>query len=161
MFCPNCGKANSIDQKFCRSCGFNLEETSRSVTQQQPTIAANKALTARKEFIEKVLLTICGVGLTIFVIILIWLIVTDIILGKGQIAGGILGIAFILGMAISLVLIVYRQVLIDAAAKGRPAAPETPLPEAQTRQLGESTVEPIPSVTEPTTDLLIKEQRRN
>ena len=116
-------------------------------------------LAKRKDLIEKVLLTVGGVGLTIFVIILIWLVVTDIILGKGQIAGGILGIAFILGMAVSLALLVYRQVLINAAPKRSLPPQETPFPEATTPQLGESSFEPIPSVTEPTTDLLMKEPR--
>jgi hypothetical protein len=118
-------------------------------------------LARRKDLIEKVLLTVCGVGLTVFVILLIWLIVTDIILGKGQIAGGILGIAFVLGVAISLALIVYRQILINASAKRSLPTPEPLLPEAATRQLGESSFEPIPSVTEPTTDLLVKEKRNN
>ena len=25
MHCPSCGNESSIDQKFCRKCGFNLE----------------------------------------------------------------------------------------------------------------------------------------
>jgi len=131
------------------------------VIQQLPAREMEHGLAKRKDLIEKVLLTVAGVGLTVFVIILIWLVVTDIILGKGQIAGGILGIAFILGMAVSLVLLVYRQVLINASAKRSLPSPETSLPEAPTHQLGESTFEPIPSITEPTTDLLVKEKRNN
>ena len=129
--------------------------------EQLPAREMDHGLAKRKDLIEKVLLTVSCVGLSVFVIILIWLVVTDIILGKGQIAGGILGIAFILGMAISLALLVYRQVLINAAAKRSLPPRQTPLPEAATQQLGESSFEPIPSVTEPTTNLLVKEKRNN
>lgn len=114
-------------------------------------------LARRKDLVEKVLLTVGGAGATIFVIFLLWLVITDSILDKGQIVGGILRIAFILAAAVSLALVVYRRVLINATAKSSLPAPETPLPEVATRRLGERTFEPIPSVTEPTTELLRKE----
>ena len=82
----------------------------------------------------------------------------DLIVDKGQILGGILAIALILGAAIALVLAFYRQVLIDAAEKPRRPAPESPLPEAKTHRLTESTFEPIPSITESTTELLVKKK---
>ena len=31
MHCPNCGNESSLDQKFCRKCGFNLEPVGRLV----------------------------------------------------------------------------------------------------------------------------------
>jgi ribosomal protein L37E len=119
MFCPNCGKANSTDQKFCRSCGFNLAETTRSVVQQRPAGESGYHLNTRKELVEKMLLSILGVGLAGGVAILIWGIITSIILDKGQLLGGLLGIALVLAAAVTLVLVVYRQVLIDKAAKVR------------------------------------------
>ena len=32
MFCPSCGKDNSLELKFCASCGTNLEAVSQALT---------------------------------------------------------------------------------------------------------------------------------
>ena len=32
MHCPGCGNESSLDQKFCRKCGFNLEPVSALIT---------------------------------------------------------------------------------------------------------------------------------
>ena len=32
MFCPTCGKNNSIERKFCASCGTNLEAVSQALS---------------------------------------------------------------------------------------------------------------------------------
>lgn len=34
IFCPNCGKKNKKETKFCRSCGGKLPKLKRTVTQQ-------------------------------------------------------------------------------------------------------------------------------
>lgn len=34
VFCPNCGAKNTIEQNFCRFCGFNLQETAKSLAAQ-------------------------------------------------------------------------------------------------------------------------------
>src|SRR6185503_502668 len=31
MHCPSCGNESSLDQKFCRKCGFNLEPVSKLI----------------------------------------------------------------------------------------------------------------------------------
>ena len=33
MYCPTCGNESSLDQKFCRACGMNLQSTSDAVAQ--------------------------------------------------------------------------------------------------------------------------------
>ena len=32
MHCPSCSKESSLDQKFCRKCGFNLEPVAKLIT---------------------------------------------------------------------------------------------------------------------------------
>ena len=32
MFCPTCGRDNSIGRKFCASCGTNLEAVSQALS---------------------------------------------------------------------------------------------------------------------------------
>jgi len=35
MFCPNCGKENFSEQKFCRACGIGLEKVVESLMEQK------------------------------------------------------------------------------------------------------------------------------
>jgi hypothetical protein len=32
MFCPNCGKDNSLEQKYCTTCGTNLQAVAQALT---------------------------------------------------------------------------------------------------------------------------------
>jgi hypothetical protein len=34
MYCPNCGKENSVEQRFCRSCGLSLQTISQALTHE-------------------------------------------------------------------------------------------------------------------------------
>jgi hypothetical protein len=34
IFCPNCSAKNKIEQNFCRFCGFNLQDTTKSLIAQ-------------------------------------------------------------------------------------------------------------------------------
>jgi len=52
MFCPNCGKENQADQKFCRSCGLKLDAVLRVVADQFPS-EEYAALLRRKRILEK------------------------------------------------------------------------------------------------------------
>ncbi|HUF05523.1 MAG TPA: zinc ribbon domain-containing protein [Aridibacter sp.] len=38
MFCPNCGRDNSAELKFCASCGTNLEAVSRALTGREEDV---------------------------------------------------------------------------------------------------------------------------
>lgn len=52
MFCPNCGASNTTEQKFCRSCGLNLEQTARSLLEQVPS-AESASLLRKQRVLEK------------------------------------------------------------------------------------------------------------
>lgn len=38
MFCPNCGRDNSAELKFCASCGTNLEAVSQALTGREEDV---------------------------------------------------------------------------------------------------------------------------
>ena len=40
MFCPTCGKDNSLDLKFCASCGTNLHAVSQALTGREDNFFA-------------------------------------------------------------------------------------------------------------------------
>jgi len=52
MFCPNCGKENQADQKFCRSCGLKLDAVLQVVADQFPS-EEYAAMQRRKRIFER------------------------------------------------------------------------------------------------------------
>ena len=63
MFCPNCGKENAIEQLYCRSCGLKLISISLAVSEQFPT-KEYAELQKRKELFEKLgIFSLSGFGL--------------------------------------------------------------------------------------------------
>jgi hypothetical protein len=66
MYCPNCGQATSIEQKFCRSCGLSLEKAAQSVVEQLPAVELNKHLRERQRRVELLLYSLGGSAAVIF-----------------------------------------------------------------------------------------------
>ncbi|MBC7932740.1 MAG: hypothetical protein H7Z38_19435 [Rubrivivax sp.] len=157
MHCPNCGTKTSTEQKFCRSCGLSLDELARVLTEQLPEARAR--LLERQQKVEQWLGRVSGAFVAMFVCALIVGVVWGVIM-KGQILSGLLLLAFIIGAVASLSLVVYNESLKEKL--GQPAAPDPALPvSAPTgKLLSESHFEPVPSVTERTTELLAVEERQ-
>lgn len=160
MFCPNCGQATTAEQKFCRSCGLNMEKAVQSVAEQLPAVELNKQLRERQRRVDQLLYALGGSAAVIFVVSLFWTIINKIIIGKGQVIAGIIFLAFILGFIIFALLMLYRESLVNAARKRSLAQPSLPPTEETARLLPESHIEPLPSVTERTTELLVAEKKR-
>lgn len=52
MYCPNCGKTNSEEQKFCRSCGLSLEKVLQSLVEQRPSTEIDNNFRERQRKVE-------------------------------------------------------------------------------------------------------------
>lgn len=156
MYCPNCGKENSAEQKFCRACGLSLEKAIQSLAEQLPERELDKNLRERQERIDRLITIVGGSAVAIVLAGVFWGIIYGIMIVKGQVIPGLLMLAFIIGMVIAGLLTLYRDSLNKAAGKRRSSQPA--LPEARTAEL-EAHLEPVPSVTERTTELLTTDKR--
>ena len=170
MFCPNCGTETEAGQKYCRACGLSVEKLAGLISEQLPAGALAVStpdevarLLRRKRGVERLLV---GIGLTagsVFVISLVVMIVVKIIIAKGHLLQGGLLLAFILAAAAALALVFYRETLAESlAARGVSPDAERKMPEgpATSMLLPESHFDPIPSVTDRTTELLAAERKR-
>lgn len=159
MFCPDCGKANSPEQKFCRSCGLSLEKVAESVAEQRPATELNKHLKDRQRQIERLLSIILGSMFTVFVGAILWAVIYKIIILKGDVLEGIFFLALFVAAVTALLLVIYRESLREAATKRQLSQTTSKPSEPTGKLLPESDLEPVPSVTERTTDLLVAEKK--
>lgn len=154
MYCPNCGKENSAEQKFCRSCGLSLEKAVQSLVEQLPALELDKNLRERQERVDRLINIVAGTAVSIVVGAVMWGIIYAIIIVKGEIIAGSLFLAFILGIVLFALLSLYGESLRKRAGKRQLLQPP-PTKVSDTAELSpNSQIEPVPSVTERTTELL-------
>ncbi len=158
MYCPGCGTKTSAKQKFCRSCGLGLEKISQSLAEQVP-IKPDESLRERKRKIERWLSIAFVGGFTPLILVLVWMIIHNVIIVEAAVLKGILFLSIVLGPAIALLLLFYRQHLREALAKRQIAQLTVTDGEPTGRLLSESHLEPISSITEHTTELLAAEKK--
>ncbi len=157
MYCPNCAAKNSTDQRFCRACGMNLEQTAAMLSEQFP---ARKPVelerTERRiERFGQIAFGGFGVVLVIGVLGIIYTIISKMIVSGQQPWAGVLLVLFIVFAMLTLAYVVFNEDLKErkkAKPMMPPAVPE--LDAAEANRLTEGTPMPVPSVVEDTTDLL-------
>ena len=165
MHCPGCGTRASPDQQFCRICGFNLEKVSSLLGEQLPAALSDKAgpgnlaqLLQKQRKIERrlslALSTFFGIALAAMLVAVAY----KVIMEGGHVLPGIMLLSLLLGIALALALVFYRQSMRDTLTKHQLAQPEI-APRVPTAELPEPKERPIPSVTEGTTELLPVEQK--
>ena len=163
MFCPSCGAQNNTDQKFCRSCGMNLENSAASLLEQFPSKGRADLQLEEKRLQRFGQFAFTGFGIVIGLAILsmIYLIITKVIIAGDQLFGGIMFIAFIVFAGLSLAYVIWQESLKEkrariAMAPGR----EITSTEPTGKLLDEGGFEPVPnSVVEDTTELLTTKSR--
>ena len=161
MYCPNCGKPNSSEQKFCRSCGLSLQKVLESLAEQLPAIDLDKNLQERKRRVERWLHISGGIAIAIPVVGILWGIIYEVIIVKGELLGGSIFLAFFLGILLVALLAVYRDILEKASAKGKLSQMVLP-PAEETARLPAGTLDTqMSSVTERTTELLTIDRKED
>lgn len=153
MYCPNCGTKTSIDQNFCRACGLSLEKTALSLSEQLPA-KVDRSVQSQKERLEKLgvaMLTVFGIGVLTLLLFL---------LGQRLISKGLPGILAMLGALImifcglgSVILFARAKYLEEKSSKLRQHKVSSGS-ETTRELLPEGHFEPVPTVTERTTELL-------
>ncbi|MFN0139852.1 MAG: hypothetical protein ACKVQW_07160 [Pyrinomonadaceae bacterium] len=143
---------------------MNLEGSAASLLEQFPD-GSRSELQRQEKLLERFgNIAFTGFGLVIFLAIcgMIYWIITKTIMSGEQPLAGILLIAFLVFAALSLGYVIRRESLNEQRAKlANTPAPPTDFPGATTRKLvNESTIEPVPSVVENTTELLKQPRNR-
>ena len=152
MFCPNCGTRNLVDQNYCRGCGLKLNAIAEAVADQFPSKEYVEQMHRRKRFEKLGVFSLSIAGIIGFAILLFKAAEYKLILLGPEILYGSAIAALIGFMLLSVFFFNYPKFFVKG--KARPSA-ETPLPGASTSKLlDDRPLEPIPTVTESTTDLL-------
>jgi hypothetical protein len=158
MYCPNCGTKTSKDQHYCRACGLGLEKIALTVAEQLPT-KVDPGLQAQKERLEKLgvaALSVFALGSLGFVLYLI----IQKIISKGDLLTvfGMLG--FLIMVVCGLASVFLFAKAKDVSEKSTKRQQQNLASDNQTKELlSEGHFEPVPTVTERTTELLTVEKR--
>ena len=159
MYCPNCGTKTSIDQNFCRACGLGLEKIAHSLTEQLPTRPIRN-LQEQKERFEKLgmaALSVFGLGILTFIT---YSIGYKLMISKGDILSGLAMIGFIIMVACGIASVVLFAKANEAGQEATKRKPQELSSAESTKELlTEGHFEPVPTVTERTTELLTVEGR--
>jgi zinc-ribbon domain len=161
MFCPNCGVENRSEQNYCRSCGLKLDTISQLVSEQFPT-KEYAALQKRKELFEKLgLFSLSIFGFLGFLFLLVAGYYKIILFGADVVLAAALA-AFI-GFGLLAVFFFNYPKLFMKFEKINPRLSPTE-ESAMTGQPNSNLIEdkpfePVPSVTEDSTELLSVENK--
>ena len=162
MFCPNCGANNSTEQKFCRACGFNLEQTALSLLEQIPSAETGNLIKKQRALEKFGSIVFGGFGIVVALAvigIIYWIIVKMVLTGASPVAG-ILLIAFLIFAALTLSYVVMNESLKEKKSKLSPSLiKELEKGENTGKLLDEGHFEPALSVTENTTELLYSKNK--
>jgi hypothetical protein len=158
MYCPNCGKATSIEQKFCRACGLSLEKTALSLSEQLPA-RVDQSIQRQKERLEKLgvaALSVFGFG----VLSLLLFLMGQKLIGKGAFGLlAMLGVVIMIVCGLGSVILFARAKDLDEKASKRRQQNLMSGSETTKELLSEGHFEPVPTVTEHTTELLAANKR--
>jgi hypothetical protein len=158
MYCPNCGKETSVDLNFCRACGLGLEKIAQSLADQFPTTLDQNQQQLKEKFQRKGMIALSIFGLGILSMFL-YGVVYKVMIVQGRVFEGAV-LLLLMTLVSSGLFAVYQfakaNEIGEASKKRREiGANETPT----SKLISEGYLEPVPGVTERTTDLLLVERK--
>ena len=157
MHCPNCGKQTSLNQKFCRSCGMSLETVSKVLTEHL-SVADSDRLMAK---VDESLLVRRMYKMLLWGIIAVIFGIALLAIGKNNglitLPGLLIALAGMLLAAYGVLSPIKTMVL---PSRQQPQSKALKQPESELYLPPQSFFEPVPSVTERTTELLEIENPR-
>jgi hypothetical protein len=165
MFCPNCGNENQVDHHYCRSCGLKLDAIAREVSGQFPSNEYAE-LQRRKERFEKMgMVSLSIAGVIGFALLVFPAAYFKLILFGPEILFGSAVAALIVFLLASLFFTHYPN-FSKKFEKLKSLEPPPPEPHPVTASITNKLIEdkpfePIPSVTEHSTELLHAAKKRN
>lgn len=158
MHCPRCGTNATVGQQFCRSCGLSLEKVAELLGSEpaEPSSLVDERARLR-ERAQKFEQWGGIAGLVTFGLILLTMIIVVfsqmIMKGRPLLIPGLLLILLAIGAAVMGLFQTYSKSLKEKLANPRlPRAPDLPKSD-ETRKL-DAYREPVPTVTDRTTELL-------
>lgn len=156
MYCPKCSTLQIDDQKFCRSCGLNLEAISQLLSDKS-ALQKLTAVSEKKTLLKKRKKKFHNLGAFVMMLSFIIGAAIPLVIGLGyessnsliMILAGLAGIVLFTGISIA----VFGD--IEPKDEEIPVNPSPNyLPPAQEKQLSDSQFHPAQTVIEATTSLL-------
>jgi hypothetical protein len=160
MFCPNCSTKISPDQKFCRACGLALDKIVQSLREQLP-IKPDETVQAQKNKLERLgMIALTMFGLGVFGL-LIYGVGYKLMLTQGMLLAGlgIIGLIVLMGSGLLSVILFAKANELKESSKAQVQTSDELHESVPTANLlHEGQFEPLPTVTERTTELLFAER---
>src|SRR5829696_5465927 len=119
MFCPNCSANNTTEQNFCRSCGLNLGDITKSLLAQVPSAERARFLMQERKIERFGNFALGGLGVVglIAITAALCFLVTKLIVTGTSVFAALLLISFLVFALLSLIFVVFNETLKEKKAR--------------------------------------------
>jgi len=154
MYCPRCGKDGSLEQKFCRACGFQLDQVVELLEPQSVQVVDQNLAQFKLRRIGSIVV-MSTISLALFGVCgaIIW----AMVVGGIPVSFGLIELLLLLGITFGFIFLGLAQLKAETSTASQTALDSN---ETSTRLLNQQALNIPPSVTERTTNLLSGEQNK-